>query len=285
MTDRRCVFTAPQKRKQRKTVDTRVAELAKEVQALRALVDSRDGFQRKGPENVQESWRDGRAAANTVAMSSSDSMVSPGTPNAGVSSSSAGSYTQLSSALMLQTMDVVDREVVPMDLATRLFDTFVRDLATCCPVVVFPPSCSAEELRRAKPTLFLAVIAAASAKSDPSLYSILHSEVLAAYTHRAVFESEKSLELVQAMIVTAVWYFPPGKFAQMKFYEYIHMAAAMAMDIGIGTSPKTSKDRRGPESNDDHSPQLDECLVSDEVDIERKRTFLACYLTTTGSVT
>jgi hypothetical protein len=87
------------------------------------------------------------------------------------------------------------------------------------------------------------------------------------------------------MIVTAVWYFPPGKFAQMKFYEYIHMAATMAMDIGIGTSPKTSRHRREAESNDEYSAQLDQSLVSDEVGIKRKRTFLAYYLITTGSVT
>src|SRR3954464_13230078 len=38
-TDRRCVFTVPQKRKQRKRTDTRVAELEREVQAMRALFE------------------------------------------------------------------------------------------------------------------------------------------------------------------------------------------------------------------------------------------------------
>jgi hypothetical protein len=38
-TDRHCVFTAAQKRKQRKRTDTRVAELEREVQAMRALFE------------------------------------------------------------------------------------------------------------------------------------------------------------------------------------------------------------------------------------------------------
>ncbi len=117
--------------------------------------------------------------------------------------------------------DVVDRGIVSIDVANQLFQSYNEDLVPHYPAVLFPAELTAEELRKTKPTLFLSVIAAAAGKTDSHLYSILNSEVISAYAHRTVIRGEKSLELVQAMIVTSVWYFPPGKFAQLKFYEYI----------------------------------------------------------------
>src|SRR4051794_30151977 len=118
--------------------------------------------------------------------------------------------------------DVIDRGILSEELANELFKTFMEDLAPHSPMVDFPPTTTANDIRTTKQTLFLAVIAAASGKSDPSLFSTLSSEALAAYTHRTVVNREKNLELVQTMIVISVWYYPPGKFAQLKFYEYIH---------------------------------------------------------------
>jgi hypothetical protein len=176
--------------------------------------------------------------------------------------------------------DVIDRGVISLELADELFETYVRDLVPTSPLVIFPPNTKASEVRRKTPTLFLAVISVAAGKSDPSLFSILSSEVLAAYTHRTVMHSEKSLELVQAMIVTSIWYYPPGKFAKLKFYEYIHAAATMAMDIGLGTNPRNP--RRRPQGSENNSPQPESSADSDVEDLAKKRTFLACYLMTTG---
>lgn len=53
--------------------------------------------------------------------------------------------------------------------------------------------------------------AAASGKTDPHLYSTLHSEVVASYVQKTIIDNEKSLELVQAQIITSIWYYPPGQ--------------------------------------------------------------------------
>ena len=186
-----------------------------------------------------------------------------------------------STSVFSPNSDVIDRGTLSMEIATQLFKTYMDDLYPHYPVVPFPPGTSAEEERRTQPTLFLAVIAAAAAKTDPHLYSVLNSEVLSAYAYRTVIRSEKSLELVKAMVVSAVWYYPPGKFSQLKYYEYIHMAATMAMDIGVGTNPKTSRSRRGLYSNKP-SPDSNISLPMDEGEMDRRRTFLVCYLITTG---
>lgn len=174
--------------------------------------------------------------------------------------------------------DVVDRGIISMNDANQLFQSYNENLVPHYPGVVFPTELTAEELRTMKPTLFLSVIAAAAAKTDSRLYSILNSEVLSAYAHRTVIRGEKSLELVQAMIVTSIWYFPPGKYAQLKFYEYIHMAATMALDIGLGKNPKPSRNRRGVTSDTENG--MSEVL--DETELEKRRTFLVCYLISTA---
>ena len=170
--------------------------------------------------------------------------------------------------------DVVDRGVLSMEEATHLYDIYNTHLVPHYPVVLFDPALTAQELRNSKPTLFLAVVAAAAGKVDPQRYSVLNSEVLSDYAHRTNINSEKSLELVQAMIVTCVWYFPRGKFSQLKFYEYIHMAVVMAVEIGLGTDPRSSRERR-----DGDSEQL---LGLSDADLEKRRTFLACYMISTG---
>lgn len=106
--------------------------------------------------------------------------------------------------------DVVDRGILSWESAEELFNTFNRDLYPHYPGV-YLASFSAEDIRRTKPTLFLAIIAAGSAKTDPHLYSTLHSEVVASYVQRTIIDNEKSLELVQAQIITSIWYYPPGR--------------------------------------------------------------------------
>jgi hypothetical protein len=82
---------------------------------------------------------------------------------------------------------------------------------------------------------------------------------------------------VQALTISSVWYYPPGKYSQLKFYEYIHMAATMALDIGLGTNPKTFRNRHGTDSEG----SLPVSAILDDVELEKRKTFLTCYLTTT----
>lgn len=174
--------------------------------------------------------------------------------------------------------DFIERGVVTAEEAEQLFRSYNDDLVQYYPGVIFPTGTTVTELRRTKPTLLLAAVAAAAGKADSRLYSILNSEVLCAYAHRTIVEGEKSLELVQTFLITSCWYFPPGKFAKLKFYEYIHMATTMALDIDLGTDPKTPRHRRGAGIAGNTSPSGQ----VDGLDLEKRRTFLTCYMISTG---
>ncbi|TVY44845.1 Transcriptional regulator [Lachnellula occidentalis] len=281
-TDRQCVFTVPQKRKQRKRTDTRVAELEREVQAMRALFETKKQATDGPDASAQPSKMYLSGQVNTSIQSTGTVPICPpdigGTDWTPTPFQTPAAETSLSqdwtTSAFSMNSDVIDRGVLSMEVAIQLFRTYMSDLYPQYPAVPFPQDTPPEEVRRTQPILFLAVIAAAAGKTDPHLYSTLNSEVLSAYAHRTVIRSEKSLELVKAMIVSVVWYYPPGKFSQLKFYEYIHMAATMAMDIGIGTNPNPSRSRRGLDSASS--------LPVDEGEMERRRAFLVCFLITTG---
>ena len=290
--NRACTYAAPQRRKQRKRTDARVAELEKEMKAMRSLLrlDTVDG--NRAMEQAQQTEKNLRYGQDSfpdhtiLSQELSDQNTTP--------------YSQVTMDVSppqiadREEQDIVDRGLLTMASATELYNIFINELTPHYPTVTFPSHHTADELRRRRPTLFLAVLAAASGRTDPNLYSVLNAELLQIYASRAVISGEKSLELVQSMIITAVWYYPKGKFDQLKFYQYIHMAATIALDIGLGSKPASSSFKcQGPcnsttvssgsakQSSQDTSPQSTE-EESDDAMVDAKRTILVCYLICSG---
>nr|POF04595.1 transcriptional regulator war1 [Quercus suber] len=169
-------------------------------------------------------------------------------------------------------------------------------------MVLVPTNVTADEMRATKPTLFLAILAAAAGKEDSELSAVLDRELLLVYATRGTINSEKSLELVQALLTSTVWYHPPRKFGQLKYYEYTHMAAIMAMDLGICSRPRKyrprfdaappaadgvlrnayqhpAEDVRDPDLSMAPRPKED---IVDTTSVESRRTFLAIFMVCVG---
>lgn len=165
--------------------------------------------------------------------------------------------------------DVVDRGIISIDDAEHLVAFFIHELASFFPLVVLPSVTTAAQLRQSKPILFLSVISAASISVDAGLASVLNREMIRLYAEQFFIEGEKSLELVQALLVMIVFYFPPGSPLKLQFYQYTHIASTMALEIGLATKRRVSKkksDRKGSK----HEPH-DEHLA------EQARAVLGCY--------
>lgn len=310
--NRECIFK-PIKTTRKKRTDTRVAELEREVQAMRVLL------QRSNVPNTPESKRsdqmnsgmsDTRYSSGMSTLSSNEQLWEAKQPaseqyNRSQPSTSGPaplvapyatddvfvaadddivqSLVTPFSGQDLKDLDVIDRKIVSMEMARTLFGIYVNDLVAPSPFVLVPTGTTADDIRRTKPTLFLAILAAASGKYDPELYKVLNKEM------RLLFGSQlfgnKSLQLVQALMVTAVWYYPPRSCRQVKYYEYIHMAATMALDIGIGTKPR--KNGVGPTWEidgvlSDHYAKTRPS--SEDAELENRRTFLSCYVMCTEYV-
>ncbi|KAF2726147.1 hypothetical protein K431DRAFT_213930, partial [Polychaeton citri CBS 116435] len=305
---RSCVFTPLQKRKQRKRTDTRVAELEREMRAMRALLKSKQEASRNSVSEPPSPGTKQPAGANAVGFWVHNTAGKDGVagkaieaaPNQEVPAASKPVNFTFPDKPRDGTADVVDRGIVSMASARTLFDVYRNELFLHYPTVHVPDHVTADEMRRSKPVLFLAIIAAAAMKNDPGLSTVLDQEILKVYAQRTLVESEKSVEIIQALLVSAVWYHPPNKFGQLKYYQYIHWAATMALDIHIGerasltrtTAKATGFYQPGRLSHvhhaeDVHNPSLSlsqrQTIREPETNnIEARRTFLACYAICAG---
>jgi hypothetical protein len=164
--------------------------------------------------------------------------------------------------------DVVDRGIISLEDAEQLVAFFIHELASFFPLVVLPSSTTAAQLRQTKPILFLSVISAAAISIDAGLAGVLNQEMVRLYAERFFIEGEKSLELVQALLIMIIFYYPPGSPLKLQFYQYTHIASTMALEIGLATKRRVSKKKADRKNR--HEPY-------DELLAEQARAVLGCY--------
>lgn len=166
--------------------------------------------------------------------------------------------------------DVIDRGVISMSTAEELVSIFIKDLLVYYPFIVFPTNATARHLR-SKPVLFLAILAASSIAVDDGLANTLNREMLALYAQRFFFGGEKSLEMVQALLLMNIYYLPPESPSQIQTYQYSHIAATMALEIGIASKKRVPRRSKHSERPPKPAEKFDEQMA------EQARTILTCY--------
>lgn len=273
--NRRCIFALPQRKTPRRRTDARVSELEKEIQAMRALLDK--SHQRSDEISNLTNIPEHVSSRQSTEVKATGQQISAPQATTGFVPTRANLDTTLAARL-----DIIDRGLLSMETAAEFFDVFKTRFASKHHVLVFPKGYTIHQLRHEKPTLFLAIIATASGMACPELHSTLNTEVMQQYANLLWIGGEKSLHFVQAMTVTAVWYYPVGEWSRLRFYEYVHFASTMAMDIGLGEpEPQVKKSS----SDVDDSFFMAQGVVLDdtsnaegELKFERQRTLLVCYI-------
>ena len=129
-------------------------------------------------------------------------------------------------------VDAVLRRVVHAETANDLFRHYNDHMAPHMPIVVFAPGTSPNTLRKRSPVLFLAILSVASGQDFPDLQATLTREIMRVLADRVFVMGEKSLELVQALQVITIWYWPEPS-GDSKYYQFIHVTAVMAIDLGM----------------------------------------------------
>ncbi|KAL8937384.1 MAG: hypothetical protein Q9216_004454 [Gyalolechia sp. 2 TL-2023] len=188
--------------------------------------------------------------------------------------SSLQSRTPHSTSPTHEYADVVDRKVLDASLAADLFEHYIQKMASHMPLVVFPPDIPAGKVRKHRPTLFLAILSVASGQEHPDLQRILAKEIMRAFADRIIYKGEKSLELIMALQVLTIWYWPEEN-RDAQTYQLIHMAAVMAIDLGLGR-----RARGGREPH--HAFWKDSARSKSSAQawdsLESRRAWLGCYL-------
>lgn len=188
-----------------------------------------------------------------------------------VSTTSSSSQTLLAGH---EYADAIDRKLLDAASASEMFDHYVRNMAPHLPAVVFPAGTAAAEIRRTKPTLFLAILNAAAIQFNRELQRNLNRELMRDFAERILVKGEKSLDLIQALQISVLWHQPPEHQDEMKIYQLVHISAVMALDMGLG---KRAKSSRGKPWGlwADHPCRRKPML--DPQSLEARRTWLGCY--------
>ncbi|KAJ5632074.1 hypothetical protein N7490_008413 [Penicillium lividum] len=240
---RQCVVTAPTRKRQKKT-DSRVTELERKIDALTATLQASHHTQlaasQSQPSRAQSSrWlreephgagnkrkHDGFLVAQYPRPNSPSAEQIPKQPARQIPPEpkpSAGN----------EFLDVIDRGLIDIDTAQAAFNVFVTDMAYDMPFVVFLPGTTMGDVRREKPTLFLAIIGVAVGTVKKEIQMTIIDESYRLIADQVIFRGRKSLEIVQALLVTSLWYMTPDNLEELKFYQLTHMAIVVAMELGL----------------------------------------------------
>ena len=249
---RACVFAPPAKRRQRKRTDVRVTELEREIQQMRSLLktSTRSPNDNSDHESADESDDNDPGAeldtppstqcqtsASTVALS-----IPNAWPSAPIEKTVAHDFTNSKDPEDLLGPlgnDIIDRDVISEDLARELMSIWRNELAGACPGITIPKHWTAFDLREQKPALFHAVMAAAAHSKGSALSDKLHEETVYLYARSAFIRGEKSIQAIQALIVTVAYYSPSKTPGQLQIYQWVNMAASMALELGLTSKPRT----------------------------------------------
>lgn len=242
-----CTFVPAAKRKRRR-VDSRIKELEKKIESLLPIISREDH------DDVQE-------GGATIVNSLSETPLSMS--NSTQPSSTPGHNGQDDS-------DVIESGLITISKAIELYQYFQNELSPHYPAIFILPSISAERVRHEKPSLFLSIITAAAASFEPSIAPALNQALETSHARCVMIDGEKSLGLAQALLISAIWNYPPNKFDGLKFGRYAQMAADILIDLGLPhkLDPLFSSDGRLSDTYCGSQYELmDEC-----------RTLVACFL-------
>jgi len=166
--------------------------------------------------------------------------------------------------------DVITKGIISFHDAENCLNSYQR-MACNFPFVIIRPHTSLDSLRREKPFLLLAVLILGS-RSLPKLQSTLDYELREMLSKKVIMNGEKSLDLLQGLLVYLNWYHLSFKLGGLQIYQVSQMAATMSVDLHTHQNREGAVDIKNlavpiPTSN---SPE-------DTDSFEFKRAFLGTY--------
>ncbi|KAF2144368.1 uncharacterized protein K452DRAFT_222800 [Aplosporella prunicola CBS 121167] len=228
--NKHCVFRPARRRRNSAKRDVRIEVLEAQVQQL---------LQSQQQQQQQPSTEEAQAARPA--------------PNQLVTDSTAG--------------DVVDSGIISPASAERLLRIYRAALTPHFPFVVVPPDTAAEQLRRVKPFLFLAIMTAALFDDMPTQRR-LGEMVKKAVNERILSDSTLTLDMLQGLLVFLAWsqYHPRPR----RYTQYMQLAISIVIDSRLDRKPVSLWKTRFGSSRD--PPTAPNSLGSDE-----QRAFLGCF--------
>jgi hypothetical protein len=255
-TNRACLITTT-RRKRQKTVH-RIAELEEKLKTLTAAVGSR-----ANQHHVKESKK---SNSNPEFRTQNSPSVLDLNASIAESIASPASWVMRSAQRnnKAKYIDVIDSGMIDKATAYKVFYRFCTEMAGFFPFVVFPEQTTAQEIRSRRPITFLSILAAGICVFKPGLLPDLSDELTFTLADRIIYRGERSFDLLQALLVLAAFYSKPKHQKELNFNQTKHIAAMMALDLGIGRRLKKGV-------------FVEKSPFPDVSVFEIRRTWLGCY--------
>ncbi|PKY01217.1 C6 zinc finger domain protein [Aspergillus campestris IBT 28561] len=225
-----CIDAASQPGNRRRQFNDRILEIESRIESILSSAELRDSAGDNPPatsplHSLSESSRNNRQHDWNPPMGA-------GIPFNGGSSGIEDLKSTIQSWLNANITDLDDRTT------ETIFSRYLTNMASKFPVVVFPPSTTAADVRSDNPILFLAILdVASSGFCALETQRNLRKLIVQLYVHCMLRSEQYTLGLLQALIVSAMWYrtiepVMPGE--QMDIYQISHTAANMALIMRLG---------------------------------------------------
>ena len=274
--EKECVFELMAPRQQRKRTDTRLAALEKKVAVLKAASDSvrrtsstscNGNSPAHGSSSKAHQWDQLPEKLPETSTAQHETTLSDSAVTMDGYEQSSVSFSQ--TELEVETIPgYIGSDVISVSAAIHLFADFVRHALPEHPVIAVAEEDNFESLRKTKPALLLGIITAASRAKHPALFNQLHMRLLTMLTEKVVMNGERSLELLQTLLLMEIWYGPPDDLKKLNFYLWIQIGATMALQLNLWWSARMLP---GP------APALPDNQIDGRL-MDRWRTALAVYL-------
>lgn len=233
-----CIFPPAARKRTRRRNEDKIRDLESRLQAVQAAVESGLGLQ---------SPPDGETTSCLSAVGGMPSQMS------------------LAESVGAPSENTATDKLVNPELAEELCQTFIDHMAPLYPLVSLPGSSNWQSVQRDRPALFRAMTTAASTSLKPGISGRMFRDTAQFLADKVVVDGEKSLDLIQALLVLSTWHLPPDTYKELKFNQYAHMAAKMLTDLRCSTDSRYAIPTAGEPTPP--SPELAEVC----------RTFLATY--------
>ncbi|KAL9082395.1 MAG: hypothetical protein Q9165_008905 [Trypethelium subeluteriae] len=153
----------------------------------------------------------------------------------------------------------------------ELLSIFTGTLLPQCPIIGASPGVTLADIETTQPFTAAAMITAACIFAEPELFKTLYQANIRLLANQAVILGNKSLDLVQAFLISATWTDPPDDLSRMNIFQWAYIASTMANELDLVGHVSR-------QAHDQNFAQLDPAILSEQ-GMQLVRVILGVYLT------
>jgi hypothetical protein len=266
-----CEWKEISKTRTRRRTSTRVADLENQLLSLTAAIDGIRNGTSPGEASQGEVESETQTASATPLHNDCTSTTTSDGPLRRRGPSAPNSHEPSSNHLLSKlSSNPLPFNGFSTEIRAQLVETFVTRMLPQYPVISIPAEIPLEQLEKIKPFMVNAVITTACSVSEPRLFRAMHNKNIALLSQVVAVEGCKSVDLLQALLVTSIWACPPDDLSNLNIYQWSHMAGTMALELGLGG--RTSLHAQAQSVSDF-------ATNSSLATMERYRTMFGVYLT------